>query len=108
MIDYFSTDTIVMIGDPLLESILSTLALHTSLRRMLRAMIASMGVVCFMNSAISRMPKSATQFRNQIPILNLVCNFAIPNLCSTISKLHKFVNCVEYIQSPVCYTGSYS
>ena len=41
--------------------------------------------------------KSAAQFQNQIPVLKLVCNFAISSLLSANSKLRKFVNCVEHI-----------
>ena len=61
-------------------------SVSTTLRRVLPPMIASMGGVCFRNSSISRMSKSATQLQNRIPNSKLVCNFTISNLCSTLSN----------------------
>ena len=60
-------------------------------------MIASVGEVCFSNIAISTTCKSATQFQNQVPVSKFVCNFAISNLRSAISKLREFANCAEHI-----------
>ena len=71
--------------------------LYTTLHRALGGIIVSMGGVCFSYNGISRMLKSATQFRNWIPVSKLVCNFAISNLRSAISKLRKFANCAEHM-----------
>ena len=46
---------------------------------------------------LSRMCKSATQFRNRIPVLKSVSNFAISNWRSAISQLRKFANWAEHI-----------